>query len=476
VSRRARALLGALLAALVAAVPARAAAPGVIGGDPTTDGEFPFVVALVFADFPTASGQFCGGTLISADTVLTAAHCVAGADPTTIDVVLRQRVLDAGTGERIHVRSVSWDPVWSRDTNRSDVALLHLARPAASPATVKLATAADAALTAGGTVATVVGWGVTDMDEFNVPFDLRKGDVTLENDAGCAAGLGIEYDPATMICAATLAGRNACYGDSGGPLLVPDGHGGWLQAGIVSFGLAPACASTVSPDAYTRVAGTLRPFITSNPPPGPQPIGDVTVDGRPNAGRRVSCDGRFAGQGITVTYAWWRIHGTSPFDTTLLQIPGQHGRTLLLREAWIDDGVFCIATATNAGGTVSAPDILFGNVLPITVLPPLPPPDRRAPRIQRIDAACETNEATGAVRCHLGVSATDDTAVTGVSVVVDRVHDGVDDLRVRRAQQSGLFDWTLALPADPGSYTVAAFAYDARGHRSAGRQLSYRRP
>ena len=40
-----------------------------------------------------------------------------------------------------------------------------------------------------------------------------------------------------MICAGyPKLVKGACYGDSGGPLMVQDSTGQWLQIGIVSFG------------------------------------------------------------------------------------------------------------------------------------------------------------------------------------------------------------------------------------------------
>jgi secreted trypsin-like serine protease len=57
-----------------------------------------------------------------------------------------------------------------------------------------------------------------------------------------------------MLCAGDLSngGEDSCQGDSGGPLFVPDGGSGWVQVGIVSFGIG--CGRRDFPGVYTRVA------------------------------------------------------------------------------------------------------------------------------------------------------------------------------------------------------------------------------
>jgi trypsin len=46
----------------------------IVGGTAAASGEFPFIVSV-----QTSSGShFCGGTLLDADTVITAGHCAEG--------------------------------------------------------------------------------------------------------------------------------------------------------------------------------------------------------------------------------------------------------------------------------------------------------------------------------------------------------------------------------------------------------------
>jgi len=70
-----------------------------------------------------------------------------------------------------------------------------------------------------------------------------------------------------MLCAGLAeGGRDTCYGDSGGPLMVDDGAGGALQAGITSFGTG--CAIAGFPGVYTRTdafAGWIAATIGGGP-------------------------------------------------------------------------------------------------------------------------------------------------------------------------------------------------------------------
>ncbi len=246
--------------------------PGrIVGGNPTDPGEYPFLVALVSPLTGNSwLGQFCGGAVIDDMWVMTAAHCVSNDDgtqvsPTSLDVVTGRHDLycfDFGgspactEGQRIDVAEIHRHPQFDKDTFNNDIALLRLAT-ATTSTPVAWATPTDAGLFAAGVVATVMGWGQTEsVPAFpDVPYDVN---VEILSDADCKAP-NTSYPASsifddTMLCAGDVAsgGVDSCQGDSGGPLVVPDGIGGWLQAGIVSWGIG--CADPGAPGVYAQVS------------------------------------------------------------------------------------------------------------------------------------------------------------------------------------------------------------------------------
>jgi hypothetical protein len=246
--------------------PANSLGGDIVGGGPASDGEYPWQAALIdSSEANPYNGQFCGGSLISPEWVLTAAHCVVEngvtASPSSLDIVVGVNKLSEGPttgskGQRRHLMQIIVHPGYVELTLDNDLALLHLAS-AVTPDTktqpIPLVSATETALFAPGVLATVTGWGDTkSIPQF--PDDLYEVSVPIVANSTCNApesyNGGITNN---MLCAGYAAGgKDSCQGDSGGPLVVSDGAGGWKQAGIVSWG--EGCASPNKYGVYTRVA------------------------------------------------------------------------------------------------------------------------------------------------------------------------------------------------------------------------------
>ena len=107
-----------------------------------------------------------------------------------------------------------------------------------------------------GDAVTVIGMGRLDEDaKLGFPTVLQEVNVSVTEYETCNSEemyRGFIDDP-TMICAAVPnGGQDACFGDSGGPLLQEQEDGVWTQVGVVSFGVG--CARADRPGVYTRVS------------------------------------------------------------------------------------------------------------------------------------------------------------------------------------------------------------------------------
>jgi hypothetical protein len=206
------------------------------GGQEAVPGNWPCMVAIVRAKVKPYDGQFCGGSLIAARWVLTAAHCVADTSPAGIEVVLGMHWLASGGQERLPVQQILLHPSYDTDTNEADLALLFLARPS-TVRTVTLIDAYDMVLDRAGRAGSLIGWGLS---EDGYPSGLREVQVPIVANSTCNANwFGLVSD--TMLCAGNYLPSyvGACYGDSGGPLLVLNSDkSGWVLSGVVSWGSA----------------------------------------------------------------------------------------------------------------------------------------------------------------------------------------------------------------------------------------------
>lgn len=236
-----------------------AASLAVINGGDVPIGEQPWVVSIVQSNISDGYfAQFCGGTLIDPQWVLTSAHCTLDEKalpfaPTDLEILVGRRQLSSDEGARIQIDKIIRHWAFAANTYQHDVALLHLQTPAKS-AVVSLSAPLHDTLENPDTLAMVVGWGVTGKGQSADV--LQRAWVPVVNNQTCQsryAQFGLRIQTDTLCAGYKTGGTDACIGDSGGPLLVWDTKNSrWTQIGIISWGAS--CAKPSAFGVYSRIS------------------------------------------------------------------------------------------------------------------------------------------------------------------------------------------------------------------------------
>lgn len=243
----------------------------IINGVSAPETRYPYSASLQYKN-----QHFCGGSLVSPNIVITAAHCTS----TPTEITLGRYDLDDFQDydyEVLDVMETIIHPEYDKTVVENDLAILVLERDSVHP---WIRINDDWDVPSDGGKLTVMGWGDIDSSDYGqkTSDELRETDVWYMTNSKCEKSEGYvktnegvlfgSYKgsiTSTMMCALDYIGTtsDACQGDSGGALVETGSEFREdVLVGLVSWGFG--CADPNFPGVYSRLSSYYEDFLKPN--------------------------------------------------------------------------------------------------------------------------------------------------------------------------------------------------------------------
>lgn len=293
----------ALSAGLMVAAPGSAHA--IIGGENVSAYQYPYFTSVIVDG---AGGGGCGGTVIAASTILTAAHCVdEGVQPSQVTAYILDIRPEVATSITLH-------PVYDGDVHHGhDLAVLRFAPGATNGALpVQVGAPWTQWLYGEGTPVTIVGHGWTTHDGQGTT-DLQALNTSIRSDSDMDDVYNRWWTPDWWISRLMIGAGNSdhttCLGDSGGGLVVQGTNPVLVGVSSMEWPWPTECSEAAG---FAEVNGPQLAWIASEVPQIVPGWGTCTLpSGTPGITATSYRTYQFAG-GQQDGSRWWELSCLDP--------------------------------------------------------------------------------------------------------------------------------------------------------------------